>query len=264
MPFGVAGWTRGMSKRFSKIARCVDSSCVTPKSSCLTWNGLRVSFLIELAVHRDGRRLDRTTTEDAVAIPMQVPSEYVSALEGLRPLTGQIGISTLRRSRLTEGTVRFPVGCLVSRLDWIQKDFRYQPHSCTPQRPNLSQTSIDTAGWRKLLGAKGLPGSNGDLMVLADALRAARVSSGEVPVAVTKYLASEPIDTHDPSLLVFEAWCRFGDRVVDPLLALRSGIQPLLECFPHGWSWSFEGDPSQPWFRRGRWTSSPVLNPNSR
>ena len=38
-----------------------------------------------LAVRRDGRRLDRTTTEDAVAIPMQVPSEYVSALEGLRP-----------------------------------------------------------------------------------------------------------------------------------------------------------------------------------
>ena len=38
-----------------------------------------------LAVRRDGRRLDRTSTEDAVAIPMQVPSVYRSVLEGLRP-----------------------------------------------------------------------------------------------------------------------------------------------------------------------------------
>ena len=95
-------------------------------------------------------------------------------------------------------------------------------------------------------------------------LRQGRVSSGEVPVAVTKYLASEPIDTHDPSLLVFEAWCRFGDRVVDPLLALRSGIRPLPEVFSARLELEFEGDPSQPWFRRSQWTSSPVLNPNSR
>ena len=55
-----------------------------------------------------------------------------------------------------------------------------------------------------------------------------------------------------------------GTGSVDPLLALRSGIRPLPEVFPARLELEFDGDPSQPWFRRGRWTSSPVLNPNSR
>ena len=112
-------------------------------------------------------------------------------------------------------------------------------------------------------GAKGLPGSDGELMLLANAIRAARISSGEIPAPVKKYVASEPIDVHDSSLLVLEAWCRFGDRVVDPLLALRAGILPLPEVFPARLDLEFNGDPSQPWFRRGRWTNSPVLNPSS-
>ena len=216
-----------------------------------------------LAVRRDGRRLDRTTTEDAVAIPMQVPSEYVSALEGLRPDRPD------RYFDLAEITLDGGHRSLARWLSGVAA--RLDPEGFAVSTALLyaatSESQPDIDRYRRLakaLGAKGLPGSNGDLMVLADALRAARVSSGEVPATVTKYVASEPIDAHDPSLLVFEAWCRFGDRVVDPLLALRSGIQPLPEVFPARLELEFDGDPSQPWFRRGRWTSSPVLNPNSR
>ena len=104
----------------------------------------------------------------------------------------------------------------------------------------------------------------GDLTPLAEALRTARRSGGEVPLEATKYVASDPSDAYDPSMLIFEAWCRFGDRAVDPLLAVRAGIQPLPEVFPDRLELEFNGDPNRPWFRRGKWTSSPVLSPASR
>ena len=194
---------------------------------------------------------------------MQVPSEYVSALEGLRPERPD------RYFDLAEITLDGGHRSLARWLSGVAA--RVDPEGFAVSTALLyaatSESQPDIDRYRRLakaLGAKGLPASNGDLMVLADAIRAARVSSDEVPALVKKYVALEPMDAHDPSLLVFEAWCRFGDRVVDPLLALRSGIRPLPEVFPARLELEFDGDPSQPWFRRGRWTSSPVLNPTSR
>ena len=216
-----------------------------------------------LAVRRDGRRLDRTTTENVAAIPMEVPSEYQSALEGLRPDRPDRYFD-LAELMLDEGhlTLARWLSGVAARLD---PDGFAVSTALLYATSSESQPDIDR--YRRLakaLGAKGLPRSNSDLILLADAIRAARVSSGELPAPVTKYLASDPIDAHDPSLLVFEAWCRFGDRVVDPLLALRAGIRPLPEVFPARLELEFDGEPSQPWFRRGRWTSSPVLKPSSR
>ena len=216
-----------------------------------------------LAVRRDGRRLDRATTEDAVAIPMEVPSVYRSALEGLRPD---------RPDRYFDLAEVVLDGGDLSLARWLSGiAARLDPEGFAVSTALLyaatSELQPDIDRYRRLaksLGAEGLPASNGDLMQLADAMRAARRSSSDLPATITKYVASEPTDTHDPSLLVFEAWCRFGDRVVDPLLALRAGIRPLPEVFPARLELEFHGDPSQPWFRRGRWTSSPVLNPSSR
>ena len=216
-----------------------------------------------LAVRRDGRRLDRTSTEDAVAIPMQVPSVYRSVLEGLRPD---------RPDRYFDLAEVVLDGGHLSLARWLSGvAARLDPAGFSISTALLyaatseSQSDIDRyLRLAKALGAKGLPGSNGDLLLLADAIRADRVSSGDVSAAVAKYVASEPIDAHDPTLLVFEAWCRFGDRVVDPLLGLRAGIRPLPEVFPARLELEFDGDPRLPWFRRGRWTSSPVLNPGAR
>ena len=215
-----------------------------------------------LAVRRDGRRLDRTSTEDAVAIPMQVPSEYRSRLEGLRPDRPD------RYFALAEVALDGGHFLLARWLSGIaaQLDPEGFAVSTSLLYAAASESQPDRDRYRRLanaLGAKGLPGSDGELMLLANAIRAARISSGEIPAPVKKYVASEPIDVHDSSLLVLEAWCRFGDRVVDPLLALRAGILPLPEVFPARLDLEFDGDPSQPWFRRGRWTNSPVLNPSS-
>jgi|GEM_PF-5741927 len=216
-----------------------------------------------LAVRRDGRRLSRATPEDASDTPMQVPSEYQDLLEGLRPE---------RPDRYFDLAEVVLDGGDVSLARWLSGiaaglDPKGFAASTALLYAATSKSQPEIERYRRLakaLGAEGLTETNLDLIQLADAIRAARRSSIDIPVRATKYVASEPIDAHHPSLLVFEAWCRFGDRAVDPLLALRAGLQPLPEVFPARLELEFDGDPSQAWFRRGKWTGSPVLNPSLR
>ena len=216
-----------------------------------------------LAIRRDGRRIDRAANEDAVAIPMPVPALYQPALEELRPDRPHWYFD-LAEVVLDGGDISLArwLSGVAARLD--PEGFAISTallYAATSE----SQSDVDRYHrLAKALGAEGLPSGSRDLLFLADAIRAARISSSEVPATAKKYLASEPTDLHEPSLLIFEAWCRFGDRAVDPLLALRAGIRPLPEVFPARLELEFEGDPNQPWYRRGKWTSSPVLNPNSR
>lgn len=215
-----------------------------------------------LAVRRDGRRLDRAASEDASDIPMQVPSEFQTAMEGLRPN---------RPDRYFDLAEVVLDGGDLSLARWLSGiaaglDPKGFAASTALLYASTSESPLEIERYRRLakaLGANGLIERNEDLIQLADAMRAARRASSDIPVRASKYVASEPRDAFDPSLLVLEAWCRFGDRVVDPLLALRAGLRPLPEVFPARLELEFDGDPSQAWFRRGKWTDSPVLNPTS-
>ena len=216
-----------------------------------------------LAVRRDGRRLDRAAPEDASDVPMQVPSEFQAALEGLRPN---------RPDRYFDLAEVVLDGGDLSLARWLSGiaaglDPKGFAASTALLYASTSESPLEIERYRRLakaLGANGLTQRNEDLIQLADAMRAARRASSDIPVRALKYVASEPRDAFDPSLLVLEAWCRFGDRVVDPLLALRAGLRPLPEVFPTRLELEFDGDPSQAWFRRGKWTGSPILNPNTR
>ena len=216
-----------------------------------------------LAVRRDGRRIDRNLTEDLVSIPMQAPSEYWPLLEDLRPERPDQYFD-LAEIVFDAGEVplaRWLAG-LAAQLDPVGFS-----SSAALLYAATSESPSEVDRYRRLaksLGAIGSIGQPVELTPLAEALRLSRVSRGELPIEVAAYLASDPADAYDPSLLIFEAWCRFGERAVDPLLAVRAGIRPLQEVFPDRLELEFDGDPSRPWFRRGKWGSSPVLSPASR
>ena len=177
----------------------------------------------------------------------------MSALEGLRPDRPDRYFN-LAELMLDEDTF---VGSLVSRLDWIQ-GFAEQPHSCMPHHPNLSRyRSIPPVGQSRLVQRASR--SNGDLILLADAIRAARFLRVNCqPQSRNTWLRSRLMP--DPSLLVFEAWCRFGDRWLIHCSPCVRGFGRSPRFFPLGWNWNLMG--SQPAVVLSRAVDQfPVLKP---
>lgn len=210
-----------------------------------------------LAVRRDGRRIDRTKVEALIDMPMEVPAGYVTALEQLRPERPE-SYFELAEVALASGEsslARWLSG-LAARLDPTGFSI-----STALLYAASSGSSSEKERYERLamaLGAAGLSEQASGSLSLAEEIRLNR-KVNNIPAEVLQFLAVEPTDPYDPALLVFEAWCRAGDRVVDPLLAFQAGLQPPSEVFPNRLELEFSGEPSQPWFRRGRWTHSPLL-----